>query len=173
MGAQMVKEFASKTSDVAGDGTTTATVLAEAIFERGPQGWSPLARTRSQLKRGIEKPRSRHAVASVRVGKKSHAGQATQRPDQAQVGAISANQDKAIGDLLADAMEQGVGKDGVITVEEAQGMETEPRRRWTACSSTRATCLAATSSTDARDDAGRARGRLRPPAREEDRQPIK
>jgi chaperonin GroEL len=117
MGAQMVKEVASKTSDVAGDGTTTATILAQAIYREGLRnvtaGANPMA-----LKRGIEK-----AVKAVleEIGKLSK--DVPGRKEIAQVGTISANNDSAIGDLIAEAMEK-VGKDGVITVEEAKSMET-------------------------------------------------
>ncbi len=118
MGAQMVKEVASKTSDVAGDGTTTATVLAQAIFTEGLKnvtaGANPM-----DLKRGIDK-----AVGKVVESLKSVSKEVEGREEIAQVGAISANNDKSIGDLIADAMEK-VGKDGVITVEEAKGMDTE------------------------------------------------
>src|SRR6476469_4589893 len=116
MGAQMVKEVASKTSDSAGDGTTTATVLAQAIYREGAKnvtaGANPMA-----LKRGIDT-----AVAAITT-----ALQAMSKPVGgrmiAQVGTISANHDEAIGQIIADAMDK-VGKDGVITVEEARGMET-------------------------------------------------
>ena len=117
MGAQMVKEVATKTSDLAGDGTTTATVLAQAIFREGLKnvtaGVNPMA-----LKRGVDKAVQRiveelKAISTPTKGKK----------EIAQVGAISANNDAEIGNLIADAMEK-VGKDGVITVEEAKGMET-------------------------------------------------
>jgi chaperonin GroEL len=118
MGAQMVKEVASKTSDVAGDGTTTATVLAQAIFTQGLKavtgGVSPMA-----LKRGIEK-----AVDSVVEDLKSISVETKGKREIAQVGSISANNDEEIGNIIAEAMEK-VGKDGVITVEEARGMETE------------------------------------------------
>ncbi|MCH8132583.1 MAG: chaperonin GroEL [Myxococcales bacterium] len=118
MGAQMVKEVASKTSDVAGDGTTTATVLAQAIFREGSKlvvaGVNPM-----DLKRGIEK-----AVAAI-VGKLKEMSKATRDSDEiAQVGTISANCDEEIGKIIADAMEK-VGREGVITVEEAKSMETE------------------------------------------------
>jgi chaperonin GroEL len=117
MGAQMVKEVATKTSDLAGDGTTTATVLAQAIFREGLKnvtaGANPMA-----IKRGIEK-----AVARVVEELKSLSTPTKGKKEIAQVGAISANNDKEIGDLIADAMEK-VGKDGVITVEEAKGLET-------------------------------------------------
>ncbi|MGQ0815337.1 MAG: chaperonin GroEL, partial [Gemmatimonadota bacterium] len=117
MGAQMVKEVATKTSDLAGDGTTTATVLAQAIFREGLKnvtaGASPMA-----LKRGIDK-----AVVKVVEELKALSTPTKGKKEIAQVGAISANNDQEIGQLIADAMEK-VGKDGVITVEEAKGMET-------------------------------------------------
>jgi chaperonin GroEL len=117
MGAQMVKEVATKTSDIAGDGTTTATVLAQAIFREGLKnvtaGANPMA-----LKRGIEK-----AVAAVVEDLKRISIPTAGRKEIAQVGSISANNDKEIGELIAEAMEK-VGKDGVITVEEAKGLET-------------------------------------------------
>jgi chaperonin GroEL len=117
MGAQMVKEVATKTSDLAGDGTTTATVLAQAIFREGLKnvtaGANPMA-----LKRGIDR-----AVAAVVEQLKSISVPTAGRKEIAQVGAISANNDREIGDLIAEAMEK-VGKDGVITVEEARGLET-------------------------------------------------
>ena len=117
MGAQMVREVASKTSDVAGDGTTTATVLAQAIYREGLKnvtaGANPM-----DLKRGID-----IAVEKVIAYIKSISREVEGRNEIAQVGAISANNDKAIGDLIADAMDK-VGKDGVITVEEAKGTET-------------------------------------------------
>jgi chaperonin GroEL len=117
MGAQMVKEVASKTSDVAGDGTTTATVLAQAIIREGMRnvtaGSNPMA-----LKRGIDK-----AVEAVIEEIKKISKPTKGKKEIAQVATISANNDKTIGDLIADAMEK-VGKDGVITVEEAKGMET-------------------------------------------------
>jgi chaperonin GroEL len=118
MGAQMVREVASKTSDVAGDGTTTATILAQAIFREGVKavaaGANPMA-----LKRGIEKAVE---VATKEVTKlsKSVSGGA----EIAQVGTISANSDQTIGNIIADAMKK-VGKDGVITVEESKTMSTE------------------------------------------------
>jgi len=118
MGAQMVKEVASKTSDVAGDGTTTATVLAQAIFREGLKnvtaGANPMA-----LKRGIEK-----AVETVVGEIKKISKPVPGKTEISQVGTISANNDKSIGDLIADAMEK-VGKDGVITVEEAKTTKTE------------------------------------------------
>jgi chaperonin GroEL len=117
MGAQMVKEVATKTSDIAGDGTTTATVLAQAIFREGLKnvtaGSNPMA-----IKRGIEK-----AVQAVVDELKKISVPTTGQKEIAQVGAISANNDKEIGDLIAEAMNK-VGKDGVITVEEAKGLET-------------------------------------------------
>ena len=117
MGAQMVREVASKTSDVAGDGTTTATVLAQAIYREGLKnvtaGANPM-----DLKRGIDL-----AVKKVIDHLKSISRDVEGRNEIAQVGSISANNDKSIGDLIADAMEK-VGKDGVITVEEAKGTET-------------------------------------------------
>lgn len=117
MGAQMVKEVATKTSDVAGDGTTTATVLAQAIFGEGLKnvtaGTNPMG-----IRRGIDK-----AVDSV-VGALADMSTDTKGKEEiAQVGAISANNNAEIGDLIADAMEK-VGKDGVITVEEARGLDT-------------------------------------------------
>jgi chaperonin GroEL len=117
MGAQMVKEVATKTSDLAGDGTTTATVLAQAIFREGLKnvtaGANPM-----ELKRGIDKAvdaiiEELHSISTPTPGKK----------EIAQVGTISANNDSEIGKLIAEAMEK-VGKDGVITVEEAKGLET-------------------------------------------------
>jgi len=117
LGAQLVKEVATKTSDLAGDGTTTATVLAQAIFREGVKnvtaGANPM-----ELKRGIEKA-TEAVVEELKRLSIASAG----RKEIAQVGAISANNDKEIGDLIAEAMEK-VGKDGVITVEEAKGLET-------------------------------------------------
>src|ERR1043166_8255836 len=116
MGAQMVKEVATKTSDLAGDGTTTATVLAQAIFREGLKnvtaGANPM-----ELKRGIDK-----AVEAVVEHLKTISVPTVGKKEIAQVGTISANTDKEIGDLIAEAMEK-VGKDGVITVEEAKGLE--------------------------------------------------
>src|SRR3989338_5652246 len=118
MGAQMVKEVATKTSDVAGDGTTTATVLAQAIFREGLKnvtaGVNPMA-----LKRGIDK-----AVEVVVEELKKMSVPTKGKKEISQVGAISANNDHDVGDIIADAMEK-VGKDGVITVEEAKGLQTE------------------------------------------------
>jgi chaperonin GroEL len=117
MGAQMVKEVATKTSDLAGDGTTTATVLAQAIFREGLKnvtaGANPMA-----IKRGIDK-----AVEQVVAELKAISTPTKGKKEIAQVGTISANNDEEIGNLIADAMEK-VGKDGVITVEEARGLET-------------------------------------------------
>jgi chaperonin GroEL len=117
MGAQMVKEVATKTSDTAGDGTTTATVLAQAIFSEGLKnvtaGTNPMG-----IRRGIEK-----AVAQVVAELKKLSQETKGKKEIAQVGSISANNNEEIGNLIADAMEK-VGKDGVITVEEARGLET-------------------------------------------------
>jgi chaperonin GroEL len=117
MGAQMVKEVATKTSDLAGDGTTTATVLAQAIFREGLKnvtaGANPMA-----IQRGISK-----AVALIVEELKKISVPTSGKKEIAQVGSISANNDQEIGNLIADAMEK-VGKDGVITVEEAKGLET-------------------------------------------------
>ncbi len=118
MGAQMVKEVASKTSDVAGDGTTTATVLAQAIFREGIKlvaaGHDPM-----KLKRGIDK-----AVAVVVDSIRKQSKQVKGRTEIAQVATVSANGDETIGNIIADAMEK-VGKDGVITVEEGRSLETD------------------------------------------------
>ncbi|HUB06494.1 MAG TPA: chaperonin GroEL [Myxococcales bacterium] len=117
MGAQMVKEVASKTSDVAGDGTTTATVLAQAIYREGSKlvaaGHNPM-----EIKRGIEK-----AVEKVVADLKKMTKTTKDPKEIAQVGTISANGDETIGKIIAEAMEK-VGKEGVITVEEAKGLET-------------------------------------------------
>src|ERR1700734_488116 len=117
MGAQMVREVASKTSDVAGDGTTTATVLAQAIYREGSKlvaaGHNPM-----EIKRGIEKE-----VIKVTDELKRMAKPTKDPKEIAQVGTISANGDATIGKIIAEAMEK-VGKDGVITVEEAKGLET-------------------------------------------------
>jgi len=117
MGAQMVKEVASKTSDVAGDGTTTATVLAQAIYREGSKlvasGMNPMA-----LKRGIDK------AVEVAIGELKKISKPTKDQEEiARVGTISANNDPTIGNIIAEAMNK-VGKEGVITVEEAKGMET-------------------------------------------------
>ncbi len=118
MGAQMVKEVASKTSDVAGDGTTTATVLAQAIFREGIKNVTAGANPMS-LKRGIDLG-VKTVVDELQKLSRPVAG----KKEISQVGTISSNNDKLIGDLIAEAMEK-VGKDGVITVEEAKGTETE------------------------------------------------
>ena len=118
MGAQMVKEVASKTSDIAGDGTTTATVLAQAIIREGMKsvaaGMNPM-----DLKRGIDK-----AVAAAIADLKERSKPCTTSKEIAQVGSISANSDEAIGKIIADAMDK-VGKEGVITVEDGSGLESE------------------------------------------------
>jgi chaperonin GroEL len=117
LGAKMVREVASKTSDVAGDGTTTATVLAQAIFREGSKmvaaGMNPMG-----LKRGIDK-----AVAVLVEGLVKQSKKTRSTAEIAQVGTISANGDETIGNILAEAMEK-VGKEGVVTVEEAKGIET-------------------------------------------------
>ena len=118
MGAQMVREVASRTADIAGDGTTTATVLAQAIFREGNKfvtaGANPM-----ELKRGIDK-----AVAAVVETIKNNSCPVSDKREIQQIATISANSDEAIGDLIAQAMER-VGRDGVITVEEARGMKDE------------------------------------------------
>src|SRR3974390_1443488 len=118
MGAQMVREVASKTSDVAGDGTTTATVLAAAIVREGSKavaaGMNPM-----DLKRGVDL-----AVEAVVADLQKNTKKVTSNEEIAQVGTISANGDREIGDFLADAMKK-VGNEGVITVEEAKSLETE------------------------------------------------
>src|SRR5215510_138480 len=118
MGAQMVKEVASKTSDVAGDGTTTATVLARALFTQGAKlvaaGHDPMS-----LKRGVER-----AVKVVTEELKKLSKSTKGKDEIAQVGTVSANGDRTIGDMIAEAMEK-VGKEGVITVEEAKSLQTE------------------------------------------------
>ena len=118
MGARMVREVASKTSDVAGDGTTTATVLAEAVFNEGLRavvaGCNPV-----QMKAGIEK-----AVAAIAAKLKDMAIPVKGKKEMAQVASIAANNDGEIGDLLAEAMDK-VGKDGVITVDEGKSLKTE------------------------------------------------
>jgi len=118
MGAQMVKEVASKTSDVAGDGTTTATILAQGIYREGIKlvaaGHDPM-----KLKRGIDK-----AVEVVVDSIRKQSKQVKGRTEIAQVATVSANGDETIGNIIADAMEK-VGKDGVITVEEGKSLETD------------------------------------------------
>ncbi len=118
MGAQMVREVASKTSDVAGDGTTTATVLAQAIYREGLKNVTAGARP-IDLKRGIDRA-VKEVVQELRNISRSISG----KKEIAQVGTISSNNDPEIGELIAEAMDK-VGKDGVITVEEAKGMDTE------------------------------------------------
>ena len=117
MGAQMVKEVASKTSDVAGDGTTTATILAQSIYHEGSKlvaaGTNPMA-----LKRGIDKAVDQVVEELAKLAKPTK-----DKKEIAQVGTVSANNDATIGDVISEAMEK-VGKEGVITVEEAKGMET-------------------------------------------------
>ncbi|MDA0832676.1 MAG: chaperonin GroEL [Planctomycetota bacterium] len=117
MGAKLVNEVASKTSDIAGDGTTTATVLARSIYEEGLRsitlGANPMI-----VRRGIEK-----AIEAAVEALNAAAKPVTEKSEIAQVGSISANNDKVVGDLIADAMEK-VGRDGVITVEEGKGNET-------------------------------------------------
>ncbi|MGB3399160.1 MAG: chaperonin GroEL, partial [Candidatus Deferrimicrobiaceae bacterium] len=117
MGAQMVKEVASKTSDVAGDGTTTATILAQAIYREGSKlvaaGYNPM-----DLKRGVDK-----AVEAIATELKKLSKPTKDPKEIAQVGTISANNDDTIGNIISEAMLK-VGKEGVITVEEAKGMET-------------------------------------------------
>jgi chaperonin GroEL len=118
MGAQMVKEVASKTSDVAGDGTTTATILAQALYREGVKavaaGSNPM-----DVKRGIDK-----AVETVVSELKRMSKPTKDQKEIAQVGTISANNDETIGSIIAEAMGK-VGKEGVITVEEAKGLQTE------------------------------------------------
>src|SRR5678815_5645486 len=118
MGAQMVKEVASKTSDVAGDGTTSATVLARAIFAEGAKmvaaGHDPMS-----IKRGIDR-----AVETLTKELKSLSKPTKEQKEIAQVGTISANNDPGIGDMIAEAMSK-VGKEGVITVEEAKSLDTQ------------------------------------------------
>jgi len=117
IGAQMVKEVATKTSDVAGDGTTTATVLAQSILHTGLKnvtaGANPM-----ELKRGIDA-----AVQAVVSDLRAHSREIAGKNEIAQVATISANNDEEIGSLISDAFDK-VGKDGVITVEEAKGLET-------------------------------------------------
>src|ERR1700678_4829395 len=118
MGAQLVKEVASKTSDIAGDGTTTATVLARSIYNEGLRnvtaGSNPMS-----LKRGIEK-----AVEAVVAHLKTNSKKIGNKIETAQVASISANNDAVIGEMIANAFEKIGGADGVITVEEAKGIET-------------------------------------------------
>jgi chaperonin GroEL len=139
MGAQMVKEVASKTSDVAGDGTTTATVLAQCMLREGLKsvaaGMNPM-----DLKRGLDK-----AVAAVVEGLQELSKPTVDNKAIAQVGAISANSDESIGDIIAEAMTK-VGKEGVITVEE--GTDSRTSSKWSrACSSIAATSRRTSSTT--------------------------
>jgi chaperonin GroEL len=133
MGAQMVKEVASRTNDEAGDGTTTATVLAQAIIREGLKsvaaGMNPM-----DLKRGIDMATAK----VVPMRSRPRPPRSRIRDEVAQVGTISANGEAEIGRQIADAM-QKVGNEGVITVEENKGLETEPKSS-KACSSTAATC---------------------------------
>ena len=129
IGAQMVKEVASKTSDAAGDGTTTATVLAESIYEEGLKnvtaGASPIA-----LQRGVQKGVKAVVEQLAKLSKKIK-----DQKETAQVASIASNNDPEIGEMIAEAMEK-VGKDGVITVEEGKSLETTVD--WVeGCSSTR------------------------------------
>src|SRR5215210_4980991 len=117
MGAQLVREVASKTSDIAGDGTTTATVLAESIYKEGLKNVTAGANPTS-LQRGINKAVEAIVAELVRISKK-----VKDRTEIAQVATVSANWDTAIGNIIADAMDK-VGKDGTITVEEAKSIET-------------------------------------------------
>ena len=142
MGAQMVREVASKTSDMAGDGTTTATVLAQAIVREGAKavaaGMNPM-----DLKRGIDK-----AVAAVVEELKTRSKKVTTTDEIAQVGTISANGDREIGEMIAEAMEK-VGNEGVITVEEAKSLRPSSTSS-RACSSTAATSRRTSSPTPRR-----------------------
>jgi chaperonin GroEL len=117
MGAQLVREVASKTSDIAGDGTTTATVLAESIYKEGLRNVTAGANPTS-LQRGIQKAAEAITTELARISKK-----VKDRTEIAQVATVSANWDSAIGNIIADAMDK-VGKDGTITVEEAKSIET-------------------------------------------------
>ena len=155
----MVREVASKTSDVAGDGTTTATILAEAIFNEGLRavvsGVNPI-----QLKQGIEK-----AVVDITDKLKSMSISVKNKKEEiAQVGAVAANNDAEIGRLLADAMEK-VGKDGVITVDEGKSLATEVE--WVEGMQFDRGYLVAVLRHRAAEDGGRARRRLRLDLREE------
>ena len=159
MGARMVREVASKTSDVAGDGTTTATILAEAIFNEGLRavvaGVNPI-----QLKQGIEK-----AVADITDKLKSMSISVKNKKEEiAQVGTVAANNDAEIGQLLADAMEK-VGKDGVITVDEGKSLATEVE--WVEGMQFDRGYLSPYFVTDPAEDGVRAGRRLHPDPREE------
>ena len=158
MGAQMVREVAQKTNDNAGDGTTTATVLAAAIVKEGAKsvaaGMNPM-----DLKRGID-----IAVAAVIKDIEKRAKKVNSSAEVAQVGTISSNGDKQIGKMIADAM-QKVGNEGVITVEEAKSLDTERRDR--RGHAVRPRLHLAVLHHQRREDDRGARGRLHPPAREE------
>ena len=159
MGAQMVKEVASKTSDVAGDGTTTATVLAEAIFNEGLKavaaGVNPV-----QMKQGIEK-----AVEDITAELKKMSIKIKSTEEMAQVGTVASNGDAEIGKMLAEAMEK-VGKDGVITVDEGKSLDTEVE--WVEGMQFDRGYLSPYFVTDPNDDDLRARRRLHPRPRKED-----
>jgi chaperonin GroEL len=131
MGAQMVREVAAKTSDQAGDGTTTATILAHAIVKEGAKGVAA-GMNPMDLKRGVDL-----AVTAIVSDLHKHSKKVTSNEEIAQIGTISANGDAEIGRFIADAMKK-VGNEGVITVEEAKSLETE-LRWWKACSSIAAT----------------------------------
>ncbi len=152
MGAQLVREVASKTSDIAGDGTTTATVLAESIYKEGLRNVTAGANPTS-LQRGINKAVEAVVAELAKISKK-----VSDRTEIAQVATVSANWDRTIGEIIADAMDK-VGKDGTITVEEAKSLETKwkkPSRSKPAstsskaCSSTKATSLLTSSRTPKR-----------------------
>ena len=159
MGAQMVKEVASKTSDVAGDGTTTATVLAEAIFNEGLKtvaaGVNPV-----QMKEGIEK-----AVEDITAELKKMSIKIKSTEEMAQVATIASNGDREIGEMLAKAMEK-VGKDGVITVDEGKSLGTEVE--WVEGMQFDRGYLSPYFVTDPQTMTVRARRRLHPRARKED-----
>ena len=159
MGAQMVKEVASKTSDVAGDGTTTATVLAQAIVHEGMKfvaaGMNPM-----DLKRGIDK-----AVIAVVEELKKISKPCTTSKEIAQVGSISANADADIGKIIADAMDK-VGKEGVITVEDGKGLRERARSR--RGHAVRPRLPLAVLHQQPREADRRARGPVHPAARQED-----
>ncbi len=163
MGAQMVREVASKTNDIAGDGTTTATVLAQAIVREGAKsvaaGANPM-----DLKRGIDM-----AVAAVVKDLQSKAKKVTSSSEVAQVGTISANGDTEVGRLIAEAMEK-VGNEGVITVEEAKSLETELEDRGR--HAVRPRLYLALLHHRCREDARRSRRSLHPDLREEAVEPA-
>ncbi len=162
MGARMVREVASKTSDVAGDGTTTATVMAEAIFNEGLKavvaGVNPM-----QMKQGIEKAVARHHRKAAQDVDQDQ----RQRSEMANVASIAANNDREIGNLLADAMDK-VGKDGVITVDEGKSLQTE--LEWVEGMQFDRGYLSPYFVTDPSTHGSRARRCLRPGLREEDQQ---